>query len=190
MNSEKEKADFPSPPRKQTSPAWLLFFLSPAIAELLSGSMPPAEFFNPGGFILVAVLYGGGAILVRELTFRWRKGWASLLLLGAAYGIVEEGLLCKSFFDPNWPDVGILGEYGRWAGVNWIWSIQLTAYHASISIAAAILLVAPIQELSNPKRPDNTAGMSLVGLAFAVFLIWLWRRIKQVGKNRNAAGPA
>jgi len=28
-------------------PALILFFLAPAIAELLSGSAPPAEFFNP-----------------------------------------------------------------------------------------------------------------------------------------------
>ena len=27
--------------------ALILFFLTPAIAELLSGSAPPAEFFNP-----------------------------------------------------------------------------------------------------------------------------------------------
>ncbi len=48
------------------NPALVLFFLSPAIGELLSGSSPPAEFFSP--FLpVLAVLYGGGAILSREL---------------------------------------------------------------------------------------------------------------------------
>ncbi|NIM04132.1 MAG: hypothetical protein GTN69_02925 [Armatimonadetes bacterium] len=123
------------------SPALALVLLAPAVGELLSSSMPPAEFLNPFGFLLVVVLYGGGAVLIRELTFRWGKGWATLLVLGAAYGIVEEGLLCKSFFDPNWPDLGILGTYGRWAGVNWVWSLFLTIYHATISIATPILLI-------------------------------------------------
>jgi hypothetical protein len=63
---------------------------------------------------------------VRELAFRWATGWPGRLLLGAAYGIVEEGLMAKSFFDPNWPDIGILGSYGRLYGVNWVWSLELT----------------------------------------------------------------
>ena len=129
----------------------ILFFLAPAIAELLSGSAPPVEFFNPVGFIILTTLYGSGAILARELTIKWRKGWASLLTLGAAYGIIEEGLMVKSFFDPNWIDLGLLGSYGRWAGVNWVWSIQVTLYHTVISIAIPIMLV----ELIFPNRRNE-----------------------------------
>lgn len=125
---------------KKLSPAIVLFFLAPALGELLSGSAPPVEFFNPFGFVLLSILYGGGAILVRELIIRWHKGWASLLVLGAAYGIIEEGLMVKSFFDPDWVDIGILGSYGRWVGVNWVWSLELTIYHAVISITIPILL--------------------------------------------------
>jgi len=129
-------------------PALVLFFLSPTIGELLSGSAPPVEFFNPIIFLLLASLYGSGAILMRELTIRWRKGCASLLLLGAAYGIIEEGLMVKSFFDPNWPDLGFLGVFGRWMGVNWVWAEMLTIYHAVFSIAIPVLLV----ELAYPSQ--------------------------------------
>ncbi|MCD6244170.1 MAG: hypothetical protein J7J65_02910 [Candidatus Korarchaeota archaeon] len=52
----------------------------------------------------------------------------------AAYGIVEEGVMTRSFFCPTWPDLGILAEYGRWIGVNWVWAIQLTIFHAVFSI--------------------------------------------------------
>ena len=79
--------------RQLLSPGLALFFLSPLIGELLSGSAPPAEFFNPVGFIMLAVLYGGGAILAREMTHRWDKSWPTLLVLGAAYGVAEEGLM-------------------------------------------------------------------------------------------------
>ena len=123
------------------SPALVLFFLSPVIGELLSGSAPPAEFFNPLGFIMLAVLYGGGALLVRELTHRWGKGWGALFVLGAAYGVAEEALMCKSFFDAGWMDLGPLAGYGRWLGVNWVWAFELTAYHAVVSIAIPIVLV-------------------------------------------------
>jgi hypothetical protein len=127
--------------RMKVPPALVLFFLAPAIGELLSGSAPPSEFFNPFGLFLLASLYGSGALIVRELKVRWNKGYVSLFVLGAAYGIIEEGLMVKSFFDPEWMDLGILGSYGRWEGVNWVWAEWLTIYHAIFSIAIPITLV-------------------------------------------------
>jgi hypothetical protein len=126
--------------KKRISPALVLLFLAPMIGELLSGSSPPVEFFGPFGIWALPMMYGCGALLVREAVFKWKKGWVALLLLGAAYGIAEEALACKSFFDPGWSDIGVLGSYGRWAGVNWLWAVQLTTYHAAISIATPILL--------------------------------------------------
>ena len=128
-------------------PALALFLLSPAIGELLSGSSPPLEFFNPFGFLLLASLYGSGAVLVRELKTRWHRDYRGLLLLGGAYGILEEGLMVKSFFDPNWIDLGILGSFGRWMDVNWIWAEMLTIYHAVFSITIPIMLI----ELAYPQ---------------------------------------
>jgi hypothetical protein len=125
---------------RKRAPALILFFLSPAVGELLSGSSPPAEFFRPLTLLLLGALYGGGALLIRELKIRWRKGWPTVLLLGAAYGLIEEGLMVKSFFDPNWVDLGPLASYGRWAGVNWVWALELTLFHAVFSISVPIFL--------------------------------------------------
>ncbi len=145
-------------------PAVVLFFLAPASAELLSGSAPPVEFFNPFGLAIMSVLYGGGAILARELMLRWKKGWLSLFVLGVAYGIIEEGLMAKSFFDPNWPDVGVLGVYGRWAGINWVWTVQTTLYHTFFSIPIPIAMV----EMLYPERRKDSwvTGLGFNCLAF------------------------
>lgn len=129
-------------------PALALFLLSPAIGELLSGSSPPLEFFNPFSFLLLGSLYGSGAVLIREIRTHWRLDFKGLLLLGAAYGILEEGLMVKSFFDPNWMDLGILGSFGRWIDVNWVWAEMLTIYHAVFSIAIPIVLI----ELTYPEK--------------------------------------
>src|SRR5207244_8673312 len=72
-----------------------LLLLSPGIPEYLSGSSPVAALvINPGQFVFQIVanvgLYGPGALLVRAATVRWRKGWATVLLLGASYSILEE----------------------------------------------------------------------------------------------------
>ena len=123
------------------SPALALFLLSPAVGELLSGSAPPLEFFNPFGFVMLVSLYGSGAVIVRELKVRWNKGIGSALLLGAAYGVLEEGLMVCSFFNAGWPDLGQLAVYGRWLNINWVWAVMLTIYHAVYSITIPIVLV-------------------------------------------------
>jgi hypothetical protein len=156
--------------RRFFTPALCLAFLAPAIGELLSTSSPPAEFFRLFPLATLVCLYGGGALLVREARVRWGKGWLSLLILGAAYGIFEEGLVCKSFFDPHWPDLGGMADYGRWAGVNWPWAVMLTLFHATISIALPILII----ELAFPERRRepwlSRRGLWIVSALF--LLIW------------------
>ena len=161
----------------KVSPALVLFFLAPAIGELLSGSAPPAEFFNPIILLLLSSLYGSGALLMREFKVRWNKGYVSLLVLGAAYGIIEEGLMVKSFFDPGWMDLGILGAYGRWLEVNWVWSEWLTIYHAIFSIVIPITLVelayADVRNerwLSNRELAGVTSLLCVVTVFGCVFL--------------------
>lgn len=119
---------------------WILALMSPVIAEMLSGSSPPREFFNPFSFMLLLGLYGAGVLLVRELSVIWNVGWASIIVMGAAYGILEEGVAVKSFFDPNWMDIGALGVYGRYLGTNWVWAVWLTIFHSSVSISLPIFL--------------------------------------------------
>jgi len=134
--------------RDRVPPGLVLLFLSPMIGELLSGSSPPAEFFTVFGFTVMTLLYGGGALLARELRMCWGKGVGSLLLLGASYGVIEEGVMVGSWFNPAWPDLGLMGVFGRWLGVNWVWAVDLTIYHAIVSIAVPCMLV----ELAYPEK--------------------------------------
>jgi len=175
------EAAVPPAPRRAGFPwpALVLYFLSPVVGELLSRASPPVEFFSVFGLTVMSLLYGCGALLVRELSFRWGTGWPGRLLLGAAYGIVEEGLMVKSFFDPSWPDLGVLGTYGRLAGVNWVWSVELTLYHCFYSICIPILLV----ELAFPRwrgrRWLGAPGLAAVGALLAADVVfgfaWLTR---------------
>jgi hypothetical protein len=128
-------------PHQRTWPAVLtLVFLSPIIGEMLSGSTPLLMFFNPFSLFLEVGLYGSGAILIRELVRRRGLDWRSILLLGAAYGILEEGLVVTSWFNPYWPDLGVLSWYGRFLDTSWVWAMGLTLYHAVVSITIPILL--------------------------------------------------
>jgi hypothetical protein len=137
--------------RMKVSPAVVLLVLSPLIGELLSGSAPPTEFFTPFGLTTLIGLYGCGALVIREIKFRWRKGIGSILLLGAAYAILEEGIMVASFFNPNWQDLGVLKGFGRWLEINWVWTVELTIYHAIISVTVPIMLV----ELLFPRKRNE-----------------------------------
>lgn len=162
--------------KRRIPPALALFLLSPIIGELLSGSAPPAEFFTPFGFTVMTLLYGGGALTARELKVRWGKGMGSLLLLGAAYGVLEEGLMVTSFQNPHWMDLGVLGSFGRWLGVNWVWAVELTAYHAIVSITVPVMLV----ELAYPEVKGEpwlrgrwlwvVPGLLLADVVFGLFV--------------------
>ena len=112
--------------RRHLLPVLTLFLLAPVIGELVSGSSPPANWLQPGNYLFMVPLYGAGALLVRELAVRWKTGWAGVILLGAAYGILEEGIDVMSFFNTAWPDLGASALYGRWADVSWIWTVHLT----------------------------------------------------------------
>lgn len=90
----------------KSRPILLLLLLSPGISEYLSGSSalnniilnPPAFAF---GVIANLGLYGPGVLLIREAKIRWHKGWATVLFLGAAYGILEEGVAPSTLFQPD-----------------------------------------------------------------------------------------
>src|SRR5215469_3384655 len=128
--------------RLRTWPAVLaLYVLAPVVGEMLSGSTPPLLFFTPFGLIFECGLYGSGALLVREVARRRGLGWGAILLLGAAYGILEEGLVVTSWFNPYWPDLGRLAGYGRALDTSWVWALGLTMYHAVVSITIPIVLV-------------------------------------------------
>jgi hypothetical protein len=131
---------------RNNKPALALLLLAPSIPELLTGSTPISELvFNPFGFAvgfpLDIALYGGGALLIREFTVVYRKGWASVLLLGAAYGIAEEGFEVHTFFETSGAPANNLATYGHLFGVNWLLALVITIFHATYSIALPILLV-------------------------------------------------
>lgn len=153
-------------------PVAALAILTPGIPEYLSGSSPiNALVFNPAQFVfqigLNLGLYLPGVLLVREAVVRWRKGWASLIVLGVAYGIVEEGIALSTLFNPHAGPVGALGFYGHFAGVSWVWLTGLLMFHSVFSVTIPVVLLG----LAIPE----TSGHPLVGgrglaLALAIYV--------------------
>ena len=150
-------------------PPWLiLLFIAPLLGEIVSGHQPPLELCNPISILLLMLPYGFGALICRELVQRWKKGWLSLILLAIGYGVYEEAIVVRSFFNPNWMELDNLKPYYV-LGVNWTYSEMLVHFHVLVSIAAGIMLV----EMLYPERRKES-WLSNNGLIACIVGLALW----------------
>ena len=148
---------------RRYAPVFVLTVLAVFIGEVLLGATPISRL---GGLVVVTPLYGGGAVLIRELVRRRGLGWGRIALLAAAYAIVEEGLALQSMFNPNLFNAGLIG--GTVLGINWVWIEWTVGYHIVWSIGIPILL----SELLFPARRSEPwlgrTGMIVAGVAYAI----------------------
>jgi hypothetical protein len=70
------------------------------MGELVSAFLSPLEFLHPVRLAITLVPYGCGAIAAREMVVRRHKGFASLMLVGLAFGLLFEGIVTRVLFDP------------------------------------------------------------------------------------------
>jgi hypothetical protein len=82
------------------------------VAEVLSGATRLSYIFVLVPEILV---WGGGALIIRELVRRWGGGWFSMLLMGLCLSIAEETIIQQTSLAPlpwlgNHPVYAVSGE--------------------------------------------------------------------------------
>jgi hypothetical protein len=128
-------------PKQSVLPAIGLFFLAPLVAEFLLGNLPITML---SALIVLAPLYGGGALLIRETTRRAGRGWPSIVLLALAYGIFEEGFTTQSLFNPNYLSLNLhllQSAFIPALGIGGWWTVFVLALHTVWSISVPIALV-------------------------------------------------
>ncbi len=161
-----------APSAARTWPALLtLYLLAPLMGEVMSWSTPPlAIILDPSKIIFEPALYGSGAILIREIVRRSGGGWGNILLLGAAYGVLEEGVDVQTWF--NSTGLHELGIYGHAWDVNWIWALGLTVFHMVCSITIPILLTEAIFSHSAGGPWLSRGGRRWLVLWFAITTVF------------------
>ncbi|MEU4324647.1 hypothetical protein [Nonomuraea dietziae] len=150
---------------KHILPALGLLILAPLVGEYLLGNVA----INALPMIIGLIpLYGGGALLIREVARRWRLGWPGIILLGLAYAVIEEGLLTRSLFDPDYVGLRLL-DYGfiTALGMGAYWTVFVLAIHGVWSIAVPISMVE-----AGSRRPD-TPWLGKAGLTVSAVLFLL-----------------
>lgn len=153
--------------------AFVLVLMAPLVAELLAGSTPLGQpivlaFLLP----VYLLLYGAGALLIRELVRHSGRGWTSILLLGAAYGLIEEGFVSQSLFNPTLYHAAAWGL--RILGINGVFTESVIVVHAVWSAAIPILLT----ELLFPDRRTmpylRRLGLVVTSICYVLGVALLW----------------
>lgn len=158
----------PRPARKSVLPAAGLFFLAPLIAEFLLGDIPIKML---PVILVLAPMYGGGALLIRELVRRAGRGWPSVVVLALAYGIIEEAYTTQSLFNPNYLKLNLhllQPAYIAALGIGAWWTVFVLTLHTAWSVSTSIALV----EAAVPDRAEipwlGTVGLAVTALLFAL----------------------
>jgi hypothetical protein len=170
---------------KRSLPALGLFFLSPLVAEFLLGNIPISALFALLG---LAPLYGGGAVLIREVVRRRGWGYPSVVILALAYGVLEEGITTQSLFNPNYAGQRLLdsGHIG-FLGMGAPWTVFVLGLHTIWSITVPIVLVESMSR--RPREPWlGTTGLSVYVALFVVGIVAT--TAIQLGMDSFVASPA
>ncbi|GHF05360.1 hypothetical protein [Streptomyces morookaense] len=156
-------------------PALGLLLLSPVCAEYLIGYDQiigrPRELL--AGLLILAPLYGAVAVMIREAARRTGRGWPTILLLSAAFGLAQAGLIDQSLFNPHFVDepswdrersstlVPVLG-------ISLQHTLNFLAGHVIWSFAAPIAVV----ESLTPRLADRPwlrrGGMAVMALLYCL----------------------
>lgn len=166
-------------------PVLCLVALTPGIPEYLSGSSSAAGIvIDPFVFaIFLAInvaMYGPGVLLIREAMIRWRKGWASFAALAVAYAVMEEGIADATIFNPHSPAAGVLGSYGHYLGVNWVWTPGVIMVHLVFSLGLPIVLLNLAlpetrgRRLLTDRQIPWVVGILAADTALLTTLAWSW----------------
>ncbi|WP_198543558.1 hypothetical protein [Pseudofrankia sp. BMG5.36] len=167
-----EAADPPSRSRR-LAPVVALMLIAPWAAECSWGGFPADEFLTV--VLILAPMYGGAAVLIRETARRAGGGWPAIVLLAAAFGMLQAGLVDQSLFNPDYlDDTGFAAE-AVVAKATWVPALGFSAgqafdfigNHVTLSMCAPIALVESFVAPPRRHRPWlGRPGLAVVGVLY------------------------
>jgi hypothetical protein len=170
---------------KRSAPILTLLLVAPWVGEYLLGNVSVRRL---PALLFLALLYGCGALLIRDVTRRTRRGWPTILLLGAAYGVIEAGMVDQAMFNPafeGWEFQAVTPVPALGISAWYAWTFVIG--HSVWSIAVPIALV----ELLFPDRMRapwlGRAGLVLTTLGYLAGCLVIGRFV--YGSERFLASP-
>ncbi|GFJ90320.1 hypothetical protein Prum_039620 [Phytohabitans rumicis] len=127
--------------------------------------------------LILAPLYGGAAVVIREIARRTGGGWPAIILLAAAFGLFQAALVDQSLFNPRYLDDT---EFADWAGAANATRVPVLGFsaeqafdyignHVALSICAPIALVESFVGAQRRHRPWlGASGLAAVAVMYVL----------------------
>ncbi len=123
---------------------------APVCAELLQGYLDITGDLGGALFLVVffAPMYGGAAVLIREVAVRTGRGWPGRLLLAAAFGVLMTTVIDSSTFTPAVPEIDywddimsstLIGGVSAYALTTWVLGHALMSVGAPLAVVEGLL---------------------------------------------------
>jgi len=178
--------DRPQPRLRRMAPALTLVVLAPLLTEVLPGATRFSSLFV---FPIEMAVWGGGALMIREIVRRNGLGWPSMLLLAIALSLAEEFIIQQSSVAPLVVQLrGVV--YARAFGINYVYLAWALIYETAFVVFAPIALT----ELIFPRRATepwaNRTGMVVTSLLFVAGAFFAWFTWTQIARPQVFHLPA
>lgn len=143
------------------------------------------------GLLFLAPIYGGAALLIRETAVRSGRGWAGILLLAAAFGVLMPGVIDLAMLGgersdiPYWNDLRLptlIPALGVSAHPMSIWVLG----HVAMSIGTPLALLDGLAPALRGRPLLRWWGILLLAVLFPAFA-WM---IHKDGRNTYGYVPS
>ncbi|MGD7787711.1 hypothetical protein ACQCX2_05250 [Propionibacteriaceae bacterium Y1700] len=166
------------PLRRRWAPALGLFLAAPICAEYLQAYLETTgnALALLAGLLVLAPLYGGAALLLREVAIRTRRGWPGIVLLAAAFGVLMPGIVDLALFGEHRADVGywddlrlptLIEPWGISAFTTTTWVFG----HVVMSISVPLALLDGLVPRIRGRSLLGPLGMIITGVLFVLAAI-------------------
>jgi hypothetical protein len=131
----------PDPRRRRT---WyvvlaLCFFAAVIPETLTTTSTSVAKIIaHPTDLIFIMLFYGLADLLIREALVRRHLGWVSLIVIGVAFGFMNEGVIAGTWYTVKPNGYIYIGQ------IDYSWAVALIVFHIFVSVIAPIAFIETI----------------------------------------------
>ncbi|MEN3608893.1 hypothetical protein AAH979_05025 [Plantactinospora sp. ZYX-F-223] len=148
----------PPPSRwRRIGPVVALWLLAPWAAECAWGGFTVDDY--PLVLVFLGPLYGSAALLIRETARRTGGGWPAIVLLGAAFGMIQAGLVDQSLFNDAFLDDTEFADAAAAARATMVPGLGFSAQNALGYLGGHVVLsiCVPIVIVESFVRPARRA---------------------------------
>ncbi|MCZ7377247.1 hypothetical protein [Micromonospora sp. WMMC250] len=172
--------------RRRLVPVMALLLLAPWAAECSWGGFAIDDFLPV--LIFLGPMYGGAAILIRETARHLGAGWPTIVLLAAAFGVLQAGLVDQSLFNPDFLDDTQYADTRAAAEATLVPGLEFSlrqafdyvGNHIVLTICAPIVLIESFLGAARRLRPWlGRPGLLVVGLVYLLGSLFIFSDINE-----------